>query len=153
MLGLNRWTPFTGLADLHRGLDSLFGRVFGDATSRHTADAFVPAADVRREGDKWTVSLAVPGISPDKLDIEVLGRTLRVRGERPFDKKAQSVTNEIAYGRFEREFTLPEEIDADHVEATYRNGMLELTLPLNESVKPRRIEVTSQTEPKQIKAA
>ena len=77
----------------------------------------------------WKVSLALPGISPEKVDIDIVGRTLRVRGERTADAKAEPVIGEITYGRFEREFTLPEEIDAQHVQATYRHGMLELVLP------------------------
>ena len=97
--------------------------------------------------------MALPGISPDKVDIDIVGRTLRVRGERSANDKAQPVINEITYGRFEREFTLPEEIDAQHVEATYRHGMLELALPLAEGAKPHRIAVKSAPEGKQLHAA
>lgn len=87
--------------------------------------------------------MALPVISPEQVDIEVAGRTLRVRGERRLEPSAKTepVLNEISYGRFEREFTLPEEIDAQHVQATYRHGMLELVLPLSEGARPRRIEV------------
>lgn len=157
MLGMTRWTPWTELAGLHRDLDSMFGRVFGETGARQTTDSsftsFTPAADVRREGDKWRVSLAVPGISPDKVDIDIVGRTLRVRGERISEQKADPVFSEITYGRFEREFTLPEEIDAKHVQATYRQGILELVLPLSEGAKPHRIEVKAVPDAKQLTAA
>ena len=154
MLNATRWTPWTELAGLHRDLDSIFGRVFGETGSRPTVDSFGPAADVRREGDKWMLSMALPGISPDKVEIDVVGRTLRVRGERtaPEPSNAQPILGEITYGRFEREFTLPEDIDAQHVEASYRHGMLELVLPVSEDAKPRRIEVKA-AEPKQLHAA
>ena len=141
MLGMTRWTPWTELAGVHRDLDSLFNRVFGDTVRSQSVDAFTPAADLRRDGDTWKVSLALPGISPDKVDIDIVGRTLRVRGERTAEEKAEPVISEITYGRFEREFTLPEEIDAKHVQATYRHGMLELVLPLAEGAKPHRIAV------------
>ena len=59
--------------------------------------------------------------------------------------------SEIAYGRFEREFTLPGEVDAEHVQATSRNGMLELVLPLKEAAKPRRIEVHAAPEKTEVK--
>jgi len=98
MLNMTRWTPWTELAGLHRDLDSIFGRVFGEAGSR------------------------------------------------------QPVLSELSYGRFEREFTLPEDIDAHHVEGTYRYGMLELVLPLKEGAKPRRIEVKAAPEAKQLHA-
>ena len=156
MLGITRWTPWTELAGLHRDLDSIVGRVFGETVPRQIVDSFdslTPAADVKREGDTWMVSIAVPGISPDKIDVDIVGRTLRVRGERSSEEKTESVMSEIAYGRFERAFTLPEDIDAQHVQATYRHGMLELVLPLKESAKPHRIEVKVAPETKQLHAA
>ena len=153
MLGITRWTPWTELAGVHRDLDSLFNRVFGDTVRSQSVDAFTPAAELRRDGDTWKVTLALPGISPDNVDIAVVGRTLRVRGERMAEEKAEPVMSEITYGRFEREFTLPEEIDAQHVQATYRHGMLELVLPLAEGAKPHRIAVKAAPEGKQLHAA
>jgi HSP20 family protein len=155
MLNMTRWTPWTELAGLHRDLDSIFGRVFGETGSRASVDSFAPAADLRREGDKWMLSMALPGVSPDKVDIDVVGRTLRIRGERLANDKATSepILGEIVYGRFEREFSLPEDIDAEHVEATYRHGMLELVLPLSEAAKPRRVEVKATPDAKQLHAA
>ena len=138
---------------MHRDLDSLFNRVFGDTVRSQSVDAFAPAADLRRDGDTWKVSLALPGISPDKVDIDIVGRTLRVRGERTTEDKAEPVMSEITYGRFERAFTLPEEIDAQHVKATYRHGMLELVLPVAEGAKPHRIAVKAASEGKQLYAA
>jgi HSP20 family protein len=156
MLGMTRWTPWTELAGVHRDLDSIVGRLFGETVPRQTVDplnSFTPAADVRREGDKWMVSIAVPGMSPDKLDIDIVGRTLRVRGERSSEQKTESVMSEIVHGRFEREFTLPEDIDAQHAKATYRHGMLELVLPLKESAKPHRIEIKAAPETEQLHVA
>ena len=153
MLGMTRWTPWTELAGVHRDLDSIFSRVFGETVRPNSGDVFSPAANVRRDGDMWKVSLALPGISPEKVDIDVVGRALRVRGERAADDKTEPLIGEITYGRFEREFTLPEEIDAQHVQATYRHGMLELVLPLAEGAKPHRIPVKAVLEDKQIHAA
>jgi HSP20 family protein len=127
--------------------------MFGETVRSRGVDSFTPAADLRRDGDTWKVSLALPGVSPDKVEIDVVGRTLRVRGERNSEAKAEPVISEITYGRFEREFRLPEEIDAKHVQATYRHGMLELVLPLAEAAKPRRITVKAASEGKQLQAA
>jgi HSP20 family protein len=153
MLGMTRWTPWNELAGVHRDLDTLFNRVFGETVRPQSVDVFTPAADVHRDGDTWKVSLALPGISPEKVDIDIVGRTVRVRGERPSEEKTALVIGEITYGRFEREFTLPEEIDAQHVQATYHHGMLELSLPLAEGAKPYRIAVKAVAEDKQIHAA
>lgn len=99
--------------------------------------------------------MAVPGVAPENMTIDVVGRTLHVRGERTMqkDETAEPVVGEIRYGRFEREVTLPEEIDSEKVQATYRHGMLELTLPLKESAKPHRIEIQTAPETKQLQAA
>ena len=100
MLNMTRWTPWTELASLHRDLDSIVGRVFGETGSGPSIGSFVPA-DVRRDGDKWLLSMALPAISPENVEIEVVGRTLRVRGERVSDgkSKAEAVLTEISYGR------------------------------------------------------
>ena len=76
-----------------------------------------------------------------------------MRGERASEAKTDSLGSEIAYGRFERELALPEDIDTERVEATYRHGMLELVLPLKESAKPHRVEVKAAPETKQVQAA
>lgn len=160
MLGMTRWTPFTELATLHRDLDSLFGRMFGESSRQQSSSSpvstFTPAADVTRAGDKWTVAMALPGIDPKNVEINIVGRTLRVRGERSFAgyaEGAEPVLSEISYGRFEREFTLPEDIDSDKVQATCRHGMLELMLPLKESAQPRRVEIQATPDAKQLQAA
>ena len=129
MLSMTRLMPWTELAGLHRDLDTMFTRAFGEGTNKDSSElstnSFIPAADVRREGDRWLVSLALAGVSPEKVSIDVVGRTLRVRGERITDSKTDVFVREIPDGQFEREFTLPEEIDAKHVQATYRHGLLE----------------------------
>jgi HSP20 family protein len=85
----------------------------------------------------------IPGVDAKSIDIEVVGQMLRVRGERSREKSVEPYVSEISYGRFEREFALPADIDADHVEATYRNGVLELALPVSERAKPRRIAIST----------
>jgi HSP20 family protein len=163
MLNMTRWTPWTELAGVHRDLDSIFNRVFGETnryqgeTSRYqNLDVFTPAADVRRDGETWNVCVALPGISPEDVNIEVVGRTLKLRAQRQVtavEDKAEAVIREIPYGRFEREFTLPEDIDVKHVKASYRHGMLDLVLPIAEGAKPYRISVNDAVEPKQLQAA
>jgi HSP20 family protein len=150
LVGRTPWAPVANLASLHRDLDSLFDGVMGD-TRPPAGEVLMPPADIARDGDHWIIAMAIPGITPEKVDIEIVGRTLRVRGERERTTPAASgdrvrpIVSEMRYGRFERDFTIPDDIDADHVEATYRHGILELRLPLHERAKPRRIDV--QTAP------
>jgi HSP20 family protein len=151
LMKTTRWTPWTELAGLHRDLDSMFGRFFGDS-ARQGADStpasFTPPAEVWRDDDKWHVYLAVPGVAPEQVEIDIVGRTVRIRGERvaPRHAHAERALSEFSYGRFEREFTLPEEIDTSKVHALYRHGMLELELPLSEDAKPHRVPIEAMPD-------
>jgi HSP20 family protein len=139
---LTRWSPFEELTSLHREVDRLFNRAWGDSPAASTAaTAFVPAIEVASEKDGWNVRLALPGVDPQDVHVEVAGNTLTVRGERRRETKNEPYMSEITYGRFERSLTLPDSIDGEKVTAVYKNGLLELALPLRESVKPRKIEI------------
>jgi HSP20 family protein len=157
MLSLTTFNPWNDLAVLHRDLDAFFDPRFASfVPQRDTvakAETFTPAAEIVKDGDRWMVSMYIPGVDAGSIDIEVVGHTLRVRGERPREMNVVPYVCEIPYGRFEREFALTADIDADHVEASYRNGVLELTLPVKESAKPRRIAIATDGGRKQLTAA
>jgi HSP20 family protein len=140
---LTRWSPFEELTSLHREMDRLFSRGWEGQAAQNSPAAFVPALEVTSEKEGWNVRLALPGVDPKDVHIEVAGNTLTVRGERRRESKREPQMSEITYGRFERTLTLPDSIDSEKVAASYRNGLLELTLPLRESVKPRRIEIAA----------
>jgi HSP20 family protein len=144
---LTRLNPFEELSTLHREMDRLFGRAFADTpTGTGTQASFVPAVEVATQKDGWAVRLAIPGVDPNDVQIEVAGNTLTVRGERRREEKNEPYRTEFSYGRFERTLTLPESIDGEKVTANYRNGMLDLRLPLHESVKPRKIQIAVDKE-------
>jgi HSP20 family protein len=145
VFGLTRWSPSDELMTLHRDMDRLFDRVFGGRETGTGAEGlFTPAMDVYRSGDGWRAEVALPGIDPKEVQIDVAGSTLTVRGERKWGKEdGERHLSEIRYGRFERTITLPDAIDGDKVQASYRNGVLAIELPLKESAKPRRIEIAT----------
>ena len=146
MLNLTRWNPFEELDSLHRDLDRVFGRRAGDAQREAPGGAWVPATEVARGEDGWRVRVALPGVEPKDVEVDLHGTTLTVKGERADGCGDNGwYESEISYGRFERKFALPSSVAADRVEAHFANGMLELTLPLAESAKPRRIEIGGRT--------
>lgn len=155
MLALNTWNPWNDLADLHRDLDAIVGRLFqgggGRSSTLGSLGAGRTPVDVKREEDCWKVVMPVPGIAPSELEIDVEGRNIRVRGEHR--ENGDGHHDSYSYGRVEQQLTLPDDIDTEKVAARYHLGVLELTLPLKESAKPRRVEVQSSPEPKQLKAA
>ena len=142
MLSLRRWTPFEELTSLHRQLDHVFGRYAGDERAGSPATAWVPATEVNSVDNGWKLRVALPGIDPKDVHVDLHGNSLTISGERTrTEETGRGHSSEFHYGRFERAFTLPANIDADHVVANYDHGVLELTLPLAEAAKPRRIAV------------
>ena len=148
MLSLTRWNPFEELTDLHREL----GRVFG--VSRGTIPvgegwSWAPAAEVTSDENAWRVRMALPGIDPKDVNVDLNREVLTVSGERTLKEEEVEHRWEIGYGRFERSFTLPDNVDSDKVIAHLEHGMLELTLPVTEASQRRRIEITAvKTVPK-----
>lgn len=141
MLSMTRWNPFEELSSLHREVDRVFGRYVGDERTGAPA-AWIPATEVDSGEDGWKIRVALPGIDPQGVQIDLHGNRLTISGERArADEGGRGRTSEFHYGRFERAFTLPAKVDAEKVAASFDNGMLELSLPLAEAAKPRRIAI------------
>lgn len=117
-----------------------------DQVVRHSSDWGLVAAEVREDEQEVTVRLEVPGMEDDNFDISVIDDYLVVRGE----KRVQSDRHEgrfhvmeCAYGSFERAVPLPAEVDSTAANASYRRGVLTVSLPKHERVVRRRIPVSA----------
>jgi HSP20 family protein len=100
--------------------------------------------DVSENDDAFIVTASVPGMNPDDLDITISDNVLTIKGEYKADetiKDEQYHIRERRYGSFGRSITLPVTVNADDVSANYEDGILTLTVPKAEEVKPRRIAV------------
>ena len=128
---------------MHQQMDRVFGRYLGDERAGATpAAAWIPATEIDSRDDGWTLRVALPGIDPKDVDIDLHGNSLTISGERTrTENKGRGHSSEFHYGRFERTFTLPANVDGDKVAADFEHGVLELTLPLAETAKPRRIAI------------
>ncbi len=103
-----------------------------------------PAMNVWMNEEGAIITAELPGIAPEDLDISVVGDTLTVSGERKPEELKEGETyhrRERGYGKFSRAFQLPFEVEADKVSATFKNGVLHITLPRAEADKPRKIAV------------
>ena len=136
------WDPFDMLMDLRDEMNRAFGRTM---TRRDGfSQAFSPVLDVREEADNFIVNADLPGLKKEDIDISVLGNQLTLKGERKHEKETKEKDFqyiERSYGAFSRTIQLPTEVDAGKVQATYKDGVLELTLPKSESAKPKQITV------------
>ncbi|MDV6030182.1 MAG: Hsp20/alpha crystallin family protein [Phycisphaera sp. RhM] len=135
-----RWEPWTELNRLSREMDRLFSR--GTSGSVMGVGNY-PALNVWEDDDKLFVEAELPGFSMDDLEIYVTGNQLTLKGERkpPEQEGGTWHRQERGYGKFSRMVELPGDIDSENVSAEFKNGVLLITLPKSEAVKPRRIEV------------
>ncbi len=132
------WNPWRVLQDMERQMSRLLGQFGGGR-----AAAF-PPVNVYNEPDGAVVTMELPGVDPADLDVSVSHRSLTVRGERVGDQGGEGDTwhrRERAFGRFARSIDLPFDPDPDHVEATCRDGVLEIHVRRHEAAQPKRITV------------
>jgi HSP20 family protein len=101
--------------------------------------------DAYRQGDSFVVHFDLPGVDPESIDLTVEKNVLTVRAERNWQSgdDQEVLISERPQGTFTRQLFLGESLDAEHIQATYRNGVLTLTIPVAEQAKPRKVEVMS----------
>ena len=139
MFGLTRWNSFDDVFNFQREVDRLFNQFWSDLPTR-TATGSSPSFQVNTSDDGWRVDVPLPGIDPKDVSLEVAGNNLTIRAEMPSEDRDQNVS------RYEQTFTVPQFLDIEKLSAAHRHGMLRLTLPLKESVKPRRVQIETQVE-------
>ena len=153
-MAIHLWNPWRALAEMEQQMDD---------TMRHPlmrrerplfwwragsgGAAFLPPVEVIDKKDKVVIRAEVPGMKLEDFDISVEGDVLTVKGERKTESEVKDedyYSCEISYGKFSRSITLPTKVQADKVDATYDNGMLEIALPKSSEVKPKRITVKAK---------
>ena len=132
-----RYEPWALLNRLHRELDQTFDTVTRDAT-------YSPAVDIHEEADRFVVSADLPGVKPADIEITAEKGVLSLKGARNFEQRKDDghySRVERVSGKFVRTFTLPENVQTDAIKASFKDGVLELTIPKSAKPEPRRIEV------------
>jgi HSP20 family protein len=134
---LAKWDPFRDLSAVEREFDRLLGRAF-------SKNAWVPPLDVRETDDRYEVTLDLPGLEPDAVNVTFEDGTLTVSGKREFASEQTGETYhriERSFGTFARSIGLPHTADSERIEATFDKGVLTVSVPKVEAAKPRTIEV------------
>jgi HSP20 family protein len=118
------------------------------ATTRYEANRpWVLPVDVIETEDKYIVKASIPGINPDDLDITFSDNILTIQGEIADEAEkleGNYLLRERRFGVFQRSIALPERVEADKIEATYEDGVLVLSIPKVEEIKPKRISVKAK---------
>lgn len=143
MTNITRWNPLREMMNLRNEIDRLFDQSL-DWPIQGTTTLNELAIDLSETDEAYVVHASVPGIQPDDLDISITDNVLSIQGdfqeEKDEDKK-QWHLRERRYGRFARRLSFPTRVDSKAVDAQYTNGILTLTVPKAEEVKPKRITV------------
>ena len=132
--------------DPFRDLDRLTQQVFGTA-----ARPALMTMDAWQDHDQFIVEFDLPGIDADSIDLDVERNVLTVRADRPAREGIEElVAAERPRGVFSRQLILGDNLDTDHISASYQNGVLRLEVPMAEKAKPRKIAVRSADDQKVI---
>lgn len=135
------FNPFNELSRLL--LSDIDGPGFHNSRSGHSA----PRLNLYEDGDAYILEMAIPGISPDSIDITMEDDVLSLTGERPapegIDRDRFSFS-ERPFGKFNRKVHLPRHVDPEAIRAEYENGILTITLPRAEEARPKKIEVKTR---------
>src|SRR5690625_4129061 len=136
---------------LKNEVDGMFSRVFNDSflpTSSlwNEDNSFTPKCNIEEKRTHYLVEVEIPGVDPSDIDIEIEGNTMTVKGERKRETKSEDEHNKMhvveqSYGSFYRSFTLPNNVNADEINAENKNGILFIRLPKNKESEPRRIDI------------
>ena len=132
-----RYEPWALLNRLHREFDQSFEAVTRDAT-------WSPAVDIHEEADRFLVHADLPGVKPADIEITAEKGVLALRGVRNFEQRKDHghySRVERVSGKFVRTFTLPDNVQTDAIKASFKDGVLELSIPKIAKQEPRRIEV------------
>lgn len=137
---LTRWEPFAELGDLRGRLDRMF-----EEHLEGEQRGWSPAIDVEHGDGNLVVRADVPGIRPEEMKIEVRGDILTVSGEheeRKEDKDRRYLRRERRFGSFRRSLALPAGVDAEKIEATTQDGVVEVTIPLPKEARAETVTIT-----------
>jgi HSP20 family protein len=149
MTTMMRWDPFQ---DLRSAQDEMaqMSPMLAHALGLHTqqasgrTSAWAPALDISERKDAYLVTVELPGLKPEDLDITMEDGLLTIQGERQFTQESteqQFHRVERRYGAFRRSITLPAHVMAEGIQASFEDGVLQILVPKAEEAKPKRIQV------------
>ncbi|MGQ9456499.1 MAG: Hsp20/alpha crystallin family protein [Armatimonadota bacterium] len=142
-----RCDPFRDLSVLQDRINRIFNEHFGRIEGETPGTRqWAPMVDIMETPTDLIVRAEIPGVKREDVDVEVTPESLTIRGERKFDmeNKDQYLRVERHYGPFQRSFSIGVPVQADKVKATYKDGILEITIPKAEEVTPKKVEIKAE---------
>ncbi len=146
MSNLSRWEPMNEMMTLREAMDRLFDDAF-TRPIRSNGHSIIPSIDMYQTNDDVVVKASLPGLRPDDVEITITADLLTLRGEFKNENENKDATwhiHEQSSGSFERSVMLPTEVQTDKAKAEFENGVLTITLPKAETVKPKTINIKAK---------
>lgn len=146
-MNITRYDPWNSLQDWRQEMERIFHPLHqqDEDTSHLVGGDWAPAVDIKEETDHYLIRADIPGVKPEEIEITMENGVLSIRGERQFEETEERKNFrrvERSHGVFYRRFSLPENTDAEAIEAKGKDGVIEITIPKTEDRQPKRIEVT-----------
>lgn len=146
-MDLVKWEPFAELDRIQSRINELFSETFGRSRLPSTvpAAAWYPPVDILESNDAYLLRAELPGMKKEDIQLEYHEGCLTLGGEKRMETPAEGVEYqraERASGKFYRSFYLPQSVKQAEIKASYRDGILEVTVPKTDEAKPKQIEVT-----------
>ena len=144
---LVKWNPMNDMFSFHRPLSRMFDDFFLPRTTTEDGSltwGWNPVVDIYDNEDSIVLKAELPGVSKKDIEIDIKDRVLTLKGERSADNEVKEdnyYRRERTYGRFERSFTLPANVNPDKIKADYNDGVLKIEVPKPEDQKPKQITV------------
>ncbi len=143
---ISPWKPFRDLERMRREMDRLWDSFFEGKPSRKVEEVgeWLPSLDVSETKNDVVVKAELPGMDPKEIDISLADGILSIRGEKKQEKEEKEENYHLierSYGSFVRSVRLPREVQSDKISASYKNGILKVTLPKSEEAKKKEIKI------------
>lgn len=153
---LTRWEPFGGLRrrrdvfgdlfDMQEQMNRMFNEFFGDRQNTLAEGSWTPSVDVSETDAAIVVRAELPGLSQDDIELNLQDNVLTLKGEKKQERKDEQENyhrTECCFGSFSRSFSLPATVKQEDIQAKFKDGVLEITLPKAEEAKPQKIAITA----------
>jgi HSP20 family protein len=145
-MAIVKWDPWATLPTLQDRINRIFEESFPARTKEGEVSLcdWRPSVDTYEEDDTIVINAELPGVNKDDVSIDIKDNVLTIKGVRNYEQKVEEENyyrRERCYGKFHRAFTLPDAVDPNKIEASYKNGVLKIKIPKAEEASSKKIEI------------